>query len=289
MPATSAPWEGTGKARRHMLGAGTRVVAINRLGRSTLVVSLEKDSLRLCYIGHERQPPAGSYLYRQDRFVWPEDDHGLLRHCLWPPLGGEASVLALDASGNLFRLRAIGRELLALVEESAVLALTTAGGIPGYLRVDRSNGVLEYVRLWRAKRRVVAWQCGRAERAFFGYSPHLQAPFSVLAVEREPCRWLVVGDGSYEIESPEAEEVVGVAQEKDHAEALVTLSEDRREIRLRGRDWLRTVAESPDPMIHVAVSQNRPLVAYVTAKEVITVHSLAHRSTVCRFQNLEGT
>ena len=288
-PVPNSPWDTPGNAKQHALGNIGRIVAANRLGRSTMIVSLEEISLRISYVGKESYPPVGHYFLRLDQFVWPQENHqGLLSLCVRPPVpqGDKSSLFVLDASGNLFRLEPVGDEQVALVEESGVLALTSLAGIPAYLSVDKTKRTVEYTSVGRDRfRTVVSSDSDSVEKAFFGFGAHTQSPFCLLAIQKSPASWLVVSgkNRTSEIRTEQAQEIVGVIQEPHYAEALISLRENRHVVTLKGPDWERTLFESPDSIAHLTVSQSKPWIAYVTTKGDITVHSLALARSLCRY------
>ncbi len=290
-PVPNSPWDTPGNAKQHALGNIGRVVAANRLGRSTMIVSLEEISLRVSYVGKESYPPGGHYFLRLDQFAWPKgNDNGLLFPCVRPPVpkGEKSSLFVLDISGNLFRLEPTPEENVALLEESGVLAMTSLGGIPVYLSFNKTKRTVEYTSVGRDLfRAVVMSGCDSIERAFFGCGAHTQAPFCLLAIQKSPTAWLVVSgqNKANEIRTEQTQEVVGVIQGPSYAEALITLRENRHVVTLKGSDWERKLFESPDSIAHLTVSPSKPWIAYSTAKGDVAVHSLPLARTLCRFVN----
>jgi hypothetical protein len=288
-PVPNSPWDTPGNAKQHALGNIGRIVAANRLGRSTIIVSAEEISLRISYVGKESYPPPGHYFLRVDQFVWPrENDQGLLFPCVRPPVpqGDNSILFVLDASGNLFRLEPAADEQVALLEESGVLALTSLAGIPAYLSVDRAKRTVEYASVGRERyRTVISSDSDSVEKAFFGFGAHTQTPFCLFAIQKSPSSWLVVSgpNGSNEIGTEQTQEIVGVIQEPHYAEALISLRENRHVLTLKGSDWERTLFESPDPIAHLTVSQSKPWIAYLTTKGDVTVYSLPLARSLCRY------
>lgn len=290
-PVPNSPWDTPGNAKRHTLGNVGRIVAANRLGRSTIIVSVEEISLRISYVGKESYPPAGHYFLRLDQFAWPgESDQALLFPCVRPPVpqGDKSSVFVLDASGNLFRLDPEGDEPVALLEQSGVLALTSREGIPAYVSVDKARNTVEYTSIGRELfRGVVLNGAEGVERAFFGFGADAQAPFCLLAIQKSPNGWLVVSgqNRSRDIRTERTQEIVGVIQEPNYAEALVSLRENRHVVTLKGSDWERTLFESPDSISHLTVCQGKPWIAYSTTKGDVTVYSVPLAQSLCRYLN----
>jgi hypothetical protein len=290
-PVPNSPWDTPGNAKQHALGNIGRIVAANRLGRSTIIVSVEEISLRISYVGKESYPPAGHYFLHLDQFAWPrETDQGLLFPCVRPPVpqGDKSSLFVLDASGNLFRLKPEADEPVALLEQSGVLALTSREGIPAYVSVDKARNTVEYTSMGREPfRGVVLSGADGVEQAFFGFGAHVQPPFCLLAIQKSPSRWLVVSGQtrSSEIQAEQTQEIVGVIQEPNYAEAVISLREDRHVVTLKGPDWERTLFESPDSIAHLTVSQAKPWIAYSTTKGDVTVYSLPLAQSLCRYLN----
>jgi hypothetical protein len=290
-PVPNSPWDTPGNAKRHALGNIGRIVAANRLGRSTIIVSVEEISLRISYVGKESYPPAGHYFLRLDQFAWPrESDQALLFPCVRPPVpqGDKSSLFVLDASGNLFRLKPEADEPVALLEQSGVLALTSREGIPAYVSVDKARNMVEYTSMEREPfRGVVLNGAEGVEQAFFGFGAHAQAPFCLLAIQKSPTRWLVVSgqNRSNVIQTEQTQEIVGVIQEPNYAEALVSLRENRHVVTLKGPDWERTLFESPDSIAHLTVCQGKPWIAYSTTKGDVIVYSLPLAQSLCRYLN----
>ena len=293
-PVPRAPFDAAGDAKQHALGNIGRIVAANRVRRSTTVVSLEEISLRISYVGLKSYPPPGHYFLRHDQFVWPREDHqGLLFPCVRSPVSKseKSGLFVLDGSGNLFRLRAVADEQVALLEESGVLALTSLAGIPAYLSVDKVKRTVEYTYAGLGRyRTAVSRDSDPVEKAFFGFGAHTQALFCLLAIQKGPFRWLVVSgeNRSTEVRTEQAQEIVGVIQERDYAEALISLRENRHVVTLKGPDWERTLFESQDSIAHLTVCQSRPWIAYLTTKGDVTVHSLPLGCSLCRYFARDG-
>ena len=290
-PVPNSPWDTPGNAKRHTLGNIGRIVAANRLGRSTIIVSVEEISLRISYVGKESYPPAGHYFLRLDQFAWPrESNQPLVFPCVRSPVpqGDKSSVFVLDASGNLFHLKREADEPVALLEQSGVLALTSREGIPAYVSVDKARNTVEYTSMGREPfRGVVLSGAEGVEQAFFGFGAHAQAPFCLLAIQKSPTRWLVVSgqNRSNDIQTEQTQEIIGVIQEPNYAEALVSLRDNRHVVTLKGPDWERTLFESPDSIAHLTVCQGKPWIAYSTTKGDVIVYSLPLAQSLCRYLN----
>ena len=293
-PVPRAPFDAAGDAKQHALGNIGRIVAANRVRRSTTVVSLEEISLRISYVGKKSYPPPGHYFLRHDQFVWPREDHqGLLFPCVRSPVSkSEKSCLfVLDGSGNLFRLATVGDEHVALLEESGVLALTSLAGIPAYLRMDKVKRTVEYTYAGLGRyRTAVSRDSDPVEKAFFGFGADTQPLFCLLAIQKGPFNWLVVSgeNRSKEIRTDQGQEIVGVIQEPRYAEALISLRENRHVVTLKAHNWERTLFESQDSIAHLTVCQSRPWIAYLTTKGDVTVHSLTLACSLCRYFARDG-
>jgi hypothetical protein len=293
-PVPRAPFDAAGDAKQHTLGNIGRIVAANRVRRSTTVVSLGEISLRISYVGKKSYPPAGHYFLRHDQFVWPREDHQrLLFACVRSPVSkSEKSWLfVLDRSGNLFRLATEADEQVALLEESGVLALTSLAGIPAYLRMDKVKRTVEYTYAGLGRyRTAVSRDSNPVEKAFFGFGAQTQPLFCLLAIQKGPFDWLVVSgeNRSKEIRTDQGQEIVGVIQEPHYAEALVSLRESRHVVTLKGHNWERTLFESQDSIAHLTVCQSRPWIAYLTTKGDVTVHSLPLACSLCRYFARDG-
>ena len=293
-PVPRAPFDAAADAKQHALGNIGRIVAANRVRRSTTVVSLEEISLRISYVGKKSYPPPGHYFLRHDQFVWPREDHqGLRFPCVRSPVSkSEKSCLfVLDGSGNLFRLATVGDEQVALLEESGVLALTSLAGIPAYLRMDKVKRTVEYTYAGLGRyRTAVSRDSDPVEKAFFGFGAGTQPLFCLLAIQKGPFNWLVVSgeNRSKEIRTDQGQEIVGVIQEPHYAEALISLRENRHVVTLKAHNWERTLFESQDSIAHLTVCQSRPWIAYLTTKGDVTVHSLTLACSLCRYFARDG-
>lgn len=294
LPIPNSPWDQPGKAKQHALGKIGRIVAANRFGRATAVVSLQEISLRVSYIGNETYPSPGHYVLRGKPFSWPHEDGGLLLSCTRPPVpsGDKSTLLVLDAGGELFRLKLAGQELVANVEESGVLALTTVAGIPTYLRFNQADHTfertIEYTPEGRKPHRVVLKRdVERVERAFFGFGGDVQPQFCLSAVQIDTGKWFVfTGEKSVtEIRTESEQQIAGAIQEKSYGPALVSICEKGHLVKLTGSDWERTLFQSPDPIVHLTVSSSRPQLALVTTQGHITVYSLLHGKNLCSYMN----
>ena len=293
-PVPRAPFDAAGDAKQHALGNIGRIVAANRVRRSTTVVSLEEISLRISYVGKKSYPPPGHYFLRHDQFVWPREDHqGLLFPCVRSPVSkSEKSCLfVLDGSGNLFRLATVADEQVALLEGSGVLALTSLAGIPAYLRMDKVKRTVEYTYAGLGRyRTAVSRDSDPVEKAFFGFGADTQPLFCLLAIQKGPFNWLVVSgeNRSKEIRTDQGQEIVGVIQEPRYAEALISLRENRHVVTLKAHNWERTLFESQDSIAYLTVCQSRPWIAYLTTKGDVTVHSLTLACSLCRYFARDG-
>jgi hypothetical protein len=202
------------------------------------------------------------------------------------PQGEKSSLFVLDASGNLFRLEPAADEHVALLEESGVIALTSLAGIPAYLSANKTKRIVEYTSVGRERfRTVISSDTDLVEKAFFGFGAHTQPPFCLLAIQKTPTSWLVVSgqNRASQIRTEQTQEIVGVIQEPNYAEALISLRENRHVVTLRGPDWERTLFESADSIAHLTVSQSKPWIAYLTTKGDVTVHSLPLARNLCRY------
>lgn len=290
-PVPNKPSDTPGRVKQHTVGGVGQVVAVNRFGNSTVVVSAEELSLRITYIGKESYPAEGNYFLRLDEFVRnKEDANGLLFPCMRPPIpsGAQSSLLVLDQAGNLFRLESVTDERAALLEARGVIAFSSVGGVPTYLAVNETENAVELVSLGKETRKeVLQVDSGPAKRAFFGFGANTQPPYGLLALELDPLKWAIFVTKSkrHEIRTEAMQEVVGVIQEANYAESLVTLREDRHVVTLRGVDWERTIFKSPDSISQVTVSQGKPFIAYSTSKGELIVHSLTHSRSLCHFTN----
>jgi hypothetical protein len=90
-------------------------------------------------------------------------------------------------------------------------------------------------------------------------------------------------DRSNEIQAEPRQEIVGVIQEPNYAEALISLRENRHVVTLKGPDWERTLFESPDSIAYLTVSLSKPWIAYSTKKGDVTVYSLPLARSLCRY------
>jgi hypothetical protein len=290
-PVPNKPSDSPGRVKQHTVGGVGQVVAVNRFGNSTVVVSAEELSLRITYIGKESYPVEGNCFLRLDEFVRDkEDTNGFLFPCMRPPTpsGAQLSLLVLDQAGNLFRLESVEDERVALLEARRIIAFSSVGGIPTYIAVNETGSAVELVSLGKETRKeVLQVDTNPARRAFFGFGANAQPPYGLFALELDPLRWaiLVTKGKRHEIRTEATQEVVGVIQEASYAEALVTLREDRHVVTLKGVDWERTLFESPEPISQVVVSQGKPFIAYSTSKGDLSVHSLTHSRRLCHFTN----
>jgi len=109
----------------------------------------------------------------------------------------------------------------------------------------------------------------------------------LLAIQKSPTRWLVISgqNRSNDIQTEQTQEIVGVIQEPNYAEALVSLRENRHVVTLKGPDWERTLFESPYSIAHLAVCQGKPWIAYSTTKGDVIVYSLPLAQSLCRYLN----
>jgi hypothetical protein len=290
-PVPNKPSDSPGRVKQHTVGGVGQVVAANRFGNSTVVVSAEELWLHITYIGKESYPVEGNYFLRLDEFVRDKQDtSSFLFPCMRPPApsGAQLSLLVLDQHGNLFRLESAGDKRVALLEARRVIAFSSVGGIPTYIAVNETGSAVKLVSLGKETRNeVLQVDTIPARRAFFGFGANAQPPYGLFALELDPWRWAIyVTKGKrHEIHPEATQRVVGVIQDANYAEALVTLSEDRHIVTLKGVDWERTLFESPDSISQVTVSPGKPFIAYSTSKGDLSVHSLPHNRSLCHFSN----
>jgi hypothetical protein len=250
-------------------------------------------SLRITYIGRESYPVEGTYFLSLDQFVRDKGNtNGFLFPCMRPPTpsGAQLSLLVLDQAGNLFRLQSLEDECVALLEARGIIAFASVGGIPAYIAVNETGSAVELVWLgketWKESLKVEA---NPARRAFFGFGAHARPPYGLFALELDPLRWavFVTAGKKYEIRTEATQEVIGVIQDANYAEALVTLRQDRHLVTLKGVDWERTLFESPELISQIVISHDKPFIAYSTSNGDLSVHSLPHNRRLCHFTNWE--
>jgi hypothetical protein len=294
----NSPRAGAGKPKHYRTRRWQTVAAVGKVGRAVALVSAEESLVRLEYCRQgEAKFPAGNYAgYNQGIFFHaPAGDDGSLTPCLDSPGGKE--LVVLDAAGTLFRLvklngaeKQIGGKPLvgtAQLVATRVLAAALVNSRLVYVGMEWPGESLHVVSIGAdIARTSIPFHEHRATRAFFG--PPAGAgheKFGLLAVELGELQWAVMSaKGEDLLARPHGASVVGVLDGSRHEPGLLALEDDRRTLTLHGRNWRQKVLESSAPIERVAVSTAAPRVAYSTVGGEVVVHSLQHRTDLCRYQ-----
>jgi hypothetical protein len=290
-PVPNSPRETAGKPKHYDTLTRFPQIAVGRIGRTTVFVSMDPASLNLRVNCFGRNPPEGlgegPYEF-VDPHRKPFFQYGCLSPCVWQG-GGEKKrgLHVIDEEGTLFRLFVddAGKQRCEIVR-SCALALTQAHS--GLCYAVHSQVAGGWVQVFGAIHGapVKAWSSPEAPaRAGFGYAPPGDySSFGRFAFLYRESSWKICGSQSEtEVRVPQGFTVHGVIQVENYEETLIVVEEDRKTLSLHGAHGTRRLVKAQAPIVAVSGCQRLPFIAYATEAGEVSVYSLKHDKTAVEF------
>lgn len=289
-PVPNSPREPVGKPRHHQTLSRFPQVAVGRIGRTTVLVSMNPVSLTLNVMRLGKSftdgLEEGEYEF-VDLRTKPLFQYGRLSLALWHG-GQKPGIYLLDESGSLLRLFIDeSRKRWCEVVHPHTLALTRARSALCYAAYDTRDGghVKVYVDGHLAP--IQSWSEPEApSRAFFGYGPPASSlSCGLLALGHQKYWYICHIGGRTEIEVPPTLTVYGVMQDENYEETLVVVEGEGGEqtLGLHGKHGTRRLVKTDAPFTTVCGGQQLPFIAYATEAGEISVYSLRHNKAVLNF------
>jgi hypothetical protein len=269
------PQEFPATPKHQFMDQSGRLVGIHSLGKRTTGVLLESNSLRVVQVGRAR---TGHYDLDTE-FIWPlESENLLFQCCVTTGASKQGMLLVLDAAGTVRCISRHGRGSRVTWEVRDVLAMTQRGQTAWYVR--NIDGRSELVAVGEE---TYYLHDTPIRNAFFGFGADLKRSVPLLAFETEVGEWQINMESVPLCKvSAHTERVAGVVQQANYEPALVTVK-DNTCLRLKGATWERTLVETGDPIIDVAVSPSAPVIAYVTQYRTVVAYSVSLNKELCRY------
>jgi hypothetical protein len=302
-PVPNSPRASTGKPKFYYPRNGKTVAAVGRLGKANAFLTVQGEYVHFEYVNKRSASVVeGRYKSVYDKiFFAPPATTDLLQPCfrlLLEPYERSA-VMAVDASGLLFQLRAAkdSPKVIGSVVGSAWLVASHVLAVaPVYSRivyVGRDNPLQNWQVVSMGNdvsRRDLPIQ-GAIGKAFFGYGGSLTHPtYGFLAVEKDEWTWVILSaEGETYHPRPEGTRVIGLScilpQDRRHKPepALILLEDDQRTLTMRGVTQSLRLHTAPAPIEHITASTTAPYVAYSTVAGEVVVYSIYYKSRLCNF------
>jgi hypothetical protein len=290
LPVPNSPRETVGKSKHHETLSRFPQVAVGRVGRTTVLVSMNPVSgaLNLVRFGKPLSHglAEGEYEFLDLR-TKPLFRYGSLSLCVWH--GGEkAGLYLLDEAGSLLRLFGDqdGKRRCEIVHHHT-LTMTLARSGFCYAAYDGKDG--GHVRFYANGHfaPIQSWPEPEVPvRAFFGYAPLATSlPFGLLALGYEDYWDICHLSGRIEIEVPRTFSVHGVVQDESYEATLIVVEGEghSQTLSLHGKHGTRRLLKTDSPITAVCGCQQLPFIAYVTEAGELSVYSLKHGKAVLDF------
>lgn len=289
LPVPNSPREIVGKPKHHETLSRFPQVAVGRVGRTTVLVSINPVSraLNLVRFGTPLSHglAEGEYEFLDPRNM-PLFQYGSLSLCVWH--GGEKPGLyLLDEAGSLLRLFGEDGKRRCEIVHHHTLTMTLSRSGLCYAAYDQREGghVRVYVNGHFAP--IQSWSEPEVpSRAFFGYGPIATSlPFGLLALGHEDHWDICHLRGRTEVEVPRTLSVRGVMQDENYEETLIVVEGEghSQTLSLHGKHGTRRLVKTDAPITAVCGCQQLPFIAYGTEAGEISVYSLRHGKGVLNF------
>lgn len=285
----NSPRETVGKPKHYQTLSRFPQVAVGRIGRTTVLISMNPDS-RVLSLTRFGKPShglrEGEYEFLDSR-TRPVFQSGRLSLSVWHE-GQKPGLYLLDEAGSLLRLFADqdGKRWCELVHPHT-LALTLVRSGFCYAAYDQKDG--GYVRVYVDGHvpPIQSWPESKVpSRAFFGHGPLATSPpFGLLALGHEDYWEICHLSGRTEIEVPRNLSVHGVMQGVSYEETLIVVESEghSQTLGLHGKHGTRRLVKTDAPITAVCGCQQLPFIAYGTEAGEICVYSLKHGKSVLDF------
>ena len=283
----NSPRQDPGRVKTFETLRSSPPVAIGKLGRSTIVVSMDMVShtLRVRTFGGfplkglgDGDVHDGDYELDPDVFK-PLFSVNSISPCVWHPVANRKPGLYLvDESGQLLRLSTSANGRSCEVVHRHTLALTRCRLGMCYLTFDGENNSLgvsiadhDPLQSWHSEVAPIA--------TFLGHGPTEEtAVYGQVAFGFSKTSWEIhTLKGKNSISVPEDFSVHGVIQEQNYESALIVLEGDRRTLSLLGAHGARKLCQAGSQVTAVSTSSDSLLIAYSTLEGNICVFSVRDR------------
>lgn len=288
LPVPNSPRETPGKPKHHQTLSRFPQVAVGRIGRTTVLVSMNPVSraLNLMRLGKRLSHglAEGEYEFL-DRRTTPLFQYGSLSLCVWHG-GQKPGLYLLDEAGSLLRLFTDqdGKRWCEVVHPHA-LALAHARSGLCYAAYDQRDG--GHVRVYIDGHVAQSWSEPEVpSRAYFGYGPLATSlPYGLLALGHEDYWDIWHLRGRTKIEVLRTLSVHGVMQDENYEETLIVVEGEGHShtLGLHGKHGTRRLVKTDAPITAVCGCQQLPFIAYGTEAGEISVYSLKHGKAVLDF------
>lgn len=290
LPVPNSPRETVGKPKHYQTLSRFPQVAVGRIGRTTVLVSMNPVSraLSLTRFGKPLSHGLGEGEYEfLDYRTRPLFQYGRLSLSVWHE-GQKPGLYLLDEAGSLLRLFADqDGKLWCEVVHPHTLTLTRARSGFCYAVYDQKDGGHVRVYVDGHVAPIQSWSEPEVpSRAFFGYGPHATSlPFGLLALGHEDYWDICHLRGRTEIEVPRTLSVHGVMQDENYEETLIVVEGEghSQTLGLHGKHGTRRLLKTDTPITAVCGCQQLPFIAYGTEAGEISVYSLKHGKAVLDF------
>lgn len=290
LPVPNSPRAKAGKPKHHETLSRFPQVAVGRVGRTTVLVSMNPVSraLNLKRLG---KPLSHGLIEGEYEVVglrtMPLFQCGSFSLCAWH--GGEKPGLyLLDEAGSLLRMFGDedGKRRCEIVHHHS-LTLTVARPGLCYAAYDQKDGGQVRVYVNNHFTPTQSWsEPSVPARAFFGYGPLATSlPFGLLALGHEDYWDICRPRGRTEIEVPRTFGVHGVVQDENYEETLIVVEGEghSQTLSLHGKHGTRRLVKTDTPITAVSGCQQLPFIAYATEAGEISVYSLKDGKAVLDF------
>ncbi|MCC2669427.1 MAG: hypothetical protein K0Q72_1898 [Armatimonadetes bacterium] len=299
-PIPNSPRAGAGRPKVLQSRSEGEVLAVGRLGKSTLLVSGTRDFSRIHFeviggsslripegpIAFEgmQPPPLGALEFGESSGFVP----GL------PPLGtitaswlegGTEAFVVLGETLLLITNRELhSRSPVARVLETGVVACAPVPNGIAWITI-RADGWHLTTRTGKSEPTTSVRE-GSGTRAYIGYGAgHADPDYGVLALETGDGTWHVQnGDGVRTMTQWPGTDVVGVVATPSmtRAPALVFLEADRKKLTVHGVNSTISLPPTETPIAYAAASPTSSRIAYSTADGGLVVYSVEDQAVLYR-------
>jgi hypothetical protein len=288
----NSPRETAGKPKHYETLSRFSHVSVGRIGRSTLLISIDPVSLTLRVSRFGKTLPPGlaegeyEFLHARTRPLFQPNRLSL---CVWHGVRDhKPGLYLLDEAGSLLRLfvHENGR-LLCEVMHSHALALTHLRSGMCYAAYEpRHGGQIQVFAGNHLASPVQSWPSAEAPaRAFFGHGPLRDSSSDGLcAFGYGYTTWKICSRNSQtEVNVPQGFSVYGVIQVENYEETLIVVEEDSQTLSLHGSHGTRRLVKAQSPIVAVSGCRQLPFIAYATASGEISVYSIKHGKAALDF------
>ena len=288
VPVPNSPRETVGKPKSYQTLSSFPQVAVGRVGRATVLVSMDPVSRSLSLQQLGKRLPGG---LQEGKYEVPDSDKrpffqpDELKLCLWHGVREhKAGLYILDHDDSLWRLFAdrSGRWCEAVFPRT--LAVTRTHSSFCCVVYTPNDGGL--IRVYLNGLQMKSWPSPASPyKAFLGYGlADGNSSFGQLALGYREDHWEIRNGRTHtEITVPKGFNVHGVVQDDNYEETLIVVEDDLQSLSLHGAHGTRRLTKANAPITLVCGCQQLPFIAYSTEAGEISVYSLKHGRAVLDF------